>query len=61
MMLLLRRLRFPEVPCVNAGTPRKPVWLPPELCWVVKAQRKLKLDERQARGRFLARQLEADT
>ena len=45
--LLLVRLRYPDVPCVNAGTPRKPVWLPPELLWIVKGQRRLKLDERQ--------------
>lgn len=45
--LLLVRLRNPDVPCLNAGTPCKPVWLPPELLWIVKGQRRLKLDERQ--------------
>ncbi len=44
---VLPRLRYPEVPCVNAGTPRKPVWLPPELLTIAKGQRRLKLDERQ--------------
>ena len=35
---------------MNAGTPRKPVWLPPELLFIVKGQRRLKLDERQVRS-----------
>ena len=34
---------------MDAGTPRKPVWLPPELLFIVKGQRRLKLDERQVR------------
>ncbi|CAL8468702.1 g8242 [Coccomyxa elongata] len=41
------RLKYPEVPCINVGTPTKPVWLPPEICWIVEGQRRLKLDERQ--------------
>ena len=35
---------------MNAGTPKKPVWLPPELLFIVKGQRRLKLDERQVRS-----------
>ena len=38
-------VEFPEVPCINVGTPTKPVWLPPEVCWIAPGQRRLKLDE----------------
>ena len=38
---------YPNVPCLNAGTRQKPVYLPPEFCSVAPGQRRLKLDERQ--------------
>lgn len=38
-------IKQPQVPCINVGTPTKPVWLPPEVCWIVEGQRRLKLDE----------------
>ena len=44
-----RRLQYPDVPCLNVGTPRKPNYLPAELCTIAPGQRRLKLDERQAR------------
>ncbi|KAK9827384.1 hypothetical protein WJX81_005044 [Elliptochloris bilobata] len=41
------RLQYPDVPCLNVGTPRKPNYLPAELCTIAPGQRRLKLDERQ--------------
>ncbi|KAK9915065.1 hypothetical protein WJX75_004310 [Coccomyxa subellipsoidea] len=40
-------VKYPEVPCINVGSPIKPVWLPPEVCWIAAGQRRLKLDEKQ--------------
>lgn len=37
------------MPCLNVGTPKKPNYLPAELCTIAPGQRRLKLDERQAR------------
>ena len=37
------------MPCLNVGTPRKPNYLPAELCQICPGQRRLKLDERQVR------------
>lgn len=31
-------LLLPDLPCINVGTPDKPVLLPPELCFIVKEQ-----------------------
>ena len=36
--LVPRRLREPHLPCIDVGTKQKPVWLPMELCTVVKGQ-----------------------
>jgi len=49
LALAPNRLRYPDMPCVNCGTFTKPVWLPAELCYIVKGQRRLKLDESQVR------------
>ena len=27
----VRRLQFPDAPCLNVGTPRKEVWIPAEV------------------------------
>ena len=35
------------MPCLNVGTPARPVYVPPELAKIAKGQRRLKLDERQ--------------
>ena len=40
-------LKLPDVPCLNVGTPRKPIYLPPEVCIIAPGQRRLKLDEKQ--------------
>ena len=37
-------VKHPEVPCINVGRPTKPVWLPPDVCWIAPGQRRLKLD-----------------
>ena len=39
---------MPQIPCLNVGTPRRPTYLPAEVCRLAKGQRQLKLDERQA-------------
>ncbi len=44
-----RRLQYPNVPCLDMGSPAKPNYLPPELCRILPGQRRLKLDPRQAR------------
>ena len=36
--LVLHRLREPHLPCIDVGTKHKPVWLPMELCTVVRGQ-----------------------
>lgn len=41
------RLEYPDIPCLNVGTPRKPVFVPAEVCQIKGGQRRLKLDERQ--------------
>ena len=41
---------MPQIPCLNVGTPRRPTYLPAEVCKLAKGQRQLKLDERQAAG-----------
>uniref|UniRef100_A0A061SHJ7 Aubergine n=2 Tax=Tetraselmis sp. GSL018 TaxID=582737 RepID=A0A061SHJ7_9CHLO len=33
------RLKFPDLPCLNGGTPRKPRCFPPEVCRIVPGQR----------------------
>lgn len=30
----MHRLKYPDIPCLNVGTPRKPVYLPAEVCEV---------------------------
>lgn len=41
-------LEKPDEPCINLGTKEKPVFVPPELCWVEPGQQyNRKLDERQ--------------
>jgi len=35
------------VPCLNVGTPKRPVYLPAEVCTIAPGQRRLKLDEKQ--------------
>ena len=41
------RLKFPGLPCLNVGRPNKEIWLPVEVCWISKGQRRMKLDEKQ--------------
>ena len=41
------RLQYPNVPCLNVGTPRKVIFIPAEVCKVAAGQRRLKLDEHQ--------------
>lgn len=40
-------LKYLDVPCLNVGTPRKPIYLPAEVCTIAPGQRRLKLDEKQ--------------
>ena len=35
------------MPCLNVGTPKKPIYLPAEVCAIAPGQRRLKLDEKQ--------------
>ena len=39
---------MPQLPCLDAGFPRRPIWLPAEVCKLAKGQRQLKIDDRQA-------------
>ena len=41
------RLQYPRLPCLNVGRPNKEIWLPMEVCFVIRGQRRMKLDERQ--------------
>ncbi|KAK9804830.1 hypothetical protein WJX72_007669 [[Myrmecia] bisecta] len=41
------KLRYPNLSCLDVGSARKPNWLPPECCDIVRGQRRLKLDDRQ--------------
>lgn len=41
------RLRLPHCPCLNLGTPRRPIYMPAEMCTISPGQRRLKLDEKQ--------------
>ncbi|KAK9804875.1 hypothetical protein WJX72_009755 [[Myrmecia] bisecta] len=41
------KLKYPNLPCLNVGSARKAIYLPPEVCEIVKGQRRLKLDEKQ--------------
>jgi eukaryotic translation initiation factor 2C len=47
LLLSWSRLEYPDIPCLNVGTPRKPVFVPAEVCQIKGGQRRLKLDERQ--------------
>ena len=44
---LRHRLALPHVPCLNVGTPRKPIYLPAEVCTIAPGQRRVRLDEKQ--------------
>ena len=44
---LRHRLLLPHVPCLNVGTPRKPIYLPAEVCTIAPGQRRVRLDEKQ--------------
>lgn len=41
------RLQLPEAPCLNVGSPKRPTYLPAEVCKLARGQRRLKLNERQ--------------
>ena len=41
------RLKNPDLPCVNVGTPTKPCWLPMDNLYIAPGQRRLKLNEKQ--------------
>ena len=44
---LWHRLTLPHMPCLNVGTPHKPIYLPAEVCTIAPGQRRVRLDEKQ--------------
>lgn len=43
----MRRLSLLEAPCLNVGSPARPIYLPMEVCKLAKGQRRLKLTDKQ--------------
>jgi eukaryotic translation initiation factor 2C len=41
------RLAYPDLPCLNVGSLKKPNFLPPEVCKVLPGQPYKKLNDRQ--------------